>query len=161
MNEFKEVSIVAVNKIRKRDLTDDTHVPGTYSVMVKGGVSEALMATAALDAFHTCCPVSSLEDFNFWPFDPETGKVLEEDPEQNSYQSEHLARDLIRISDEVPRAYGVTVYAAPKGLEPQAVKQAIIVAENKQVAGEKALSLLWKPENQNVHEATVTVAVLR
>lgn len=142
MADYIELAIAAVNVIPRKDLgSDDQDVPGTYSVMVQKGLAEPRLASAALDAFHEANAVDSLDDFTFIVFDPASGRVVEEDPEHESYSAGHLAVMNGRIHAGSPRVYAVSVYPAARK-EKGAIGTFTIVAGNKPQAYQKALAAL-------------------
>lgn len=144
MADYISVAVAAVNLVSKASVAaEDLHVPGVYSVMVPKGLSAATMASVALDALHSECPVSTLEDFAFVVFDPVTCKVLDEDENHESYSKSHLARDLQRIGDRLPRFYSVTVEAVGSDKSVASVGAVQLAENNKQKARDRALSLLW------------------
>lgn len=143
MSDYIEVTLAAVNRVAKAKLSkDDQHVPGMYSVWVQKGLSETTMTAAALDAFHQECPVSELDDFDFYVLDPASQRVLEEDAEIESYTNGHLARNPQLISDKLPRFYSVKVGVTKEDQSVVQVGHIQLAEENKQSAGERALRLL-------------------
>ncbi len=145
MADYIALAIAAVNLVSKPNVAaEDLHVPGVYSVAVPKGLSEKTMASVALDAFHSECPVSNLEDFAFAVFDPISCKVLDEDENHESYSKGHLARNLQRIGDRLPRFYSVTVEAVGSDKTVAQVSTVQLAENNKAKARERALSLLWE-----------------
>jgi len=145
MADYTALAVAAVNLITKPKLEEeDRHVPGVYSVMVPKGLSDKTMASVALDAFHSECPVSDLDDFAFVVFDPISCKVLDEDENHESYSKDHLARNLQRIGDRLPRFYSVTVEAVGSDKTVAQVGTVQLAENNKDKARERALSLLWE-----------------
>lgn len=136
------------------DLNDveDEQVSGVYQVLVQKGLSSATMASAALDRFHSDCPVGVLDDFAFHVYDPITGRVLEEDEASESYANTALATDFERIGDALPGIYSVKIDAvdAEVGstrlrLPDLHVGTVLIAGDSKEDAQSKALHLLWVP----------------
>lgn len=60
------------------DAEDLASVPGVWCVLVDPDVPRELLATAALDIFHTRVPVSELDPWEFDVVETGTGKVLGE-----------------------------------------------------------------------------------
>lgn len=144
MAVYIDVAVAAINVTKKKHLdAEDRHVPGVYSVMVQKGLSDASMASTALDVFHSGCPVSVLDDFEFHVFDPRAGLVLVEDDDHESYSKTHLGCDCERITDKLPGIYSVAVDAIGDDKAVIQLGTVTVVADNKLEANRKALDLLW------------------
>ena len=85
-------------------LVDETHaadidVAGEYAVTIidDGKLTDGQAACAALDSFHTKIPVKVLDDFEFIVVDPETGKVMDQDPDQEAYSLADMAAVVERL----------------------------------------------------------------
>lgn len=144
MADYSQVSVAALNIVEVEALeAEDREVPGVYSVMVAKGLSPATMASAALDVFHSECAVGTLDDFEFYVFDPLTGQVLTEEDEPESYSATHLGRDCERISDEVPQYYVVAVDAVGDNNVVTELGTVGIIAASEIEAKQKAHAILW------------------
>lgn len=144
MKDCIEVGLVAANITLKRNLhADDRHVPGVYSILLDASVSQADRASAALDVFHSTCPVKNLDDFVFYAFDPATSEVLQETEEHEDYSLSGCGKDFERIADRIPFRYKVAVLALGDDGDVAKVGTATVVAPNKQKACEAARDLLW------------------
>lgn len=143
MTNSVDIAIAAYPLLSPSELdSEDRHVSGVYSVTVDKGLMPAAMASAALDVFHSRCPVNVLEDFHFLAFDPLSGLVLTEAQDHEAYSKQDLGRDLQRISDQLPSCFAVTVTARHKDGDC-ALGTVHLVAEDALAAQRKAFDLLW------------------
>lgn len=143
MNDYACVAIAAIPVVDMDDLDeDDKHVPGVYSVMVKRELSPSDRASAALDVFHSECGISVLDDFEFYVFDPETGLVLEEGENHDSYSMTGYGRDVERIADELPGIYSIRIEAVGAH-ETADLGLVTVAASSEQEANGKTLTALW------------------
>lgn len=144
MTDFRQVAVAALNTIPKADLNPyDDHVPAVYSVMVQKGLTDALMASVALDVLHSTCPIKCLDDFEFVVFESDSGQILFEDETQERYANTGLGRDLQRISDSLPSFYSVNVNAIGDDADVSELGSVQLAANNQKEAITKAHSLLW------------------
>lgn len=142
--DYIDVAVAAVNVVRKKALSrEDRHVPAVYSVMVQKGLSDAIVAEAALDLFHTECEVAVLDDFVFFVFDPRTGRVLARDEDHEDYSKTHLARDCQRIADKLPKIFEIEIEAVGDDRRVAALGSVTFIADSKQDARKKAFDALW------------------
>lgn len=143
-NQFIQIALAAVNVTPKRKLhSDDRHVPAVYSMMIQDGFSSSIVAQAALDLFHSRCPVKILDDFQFVVFSPTSGRVLFEGDSHDRYTKAHLGKDLQRIGDRLPNFYSVQVEAIGDDDDVSELGTVQVVADNQDDARSKALGLLW------------------
>lgn len=139
-----QMALAAVNITPKKELhSDDRHVPAVYSVMIQSGLPASTVAQAALDIFHSRCPVKILDDFQFVVFDPASGRVLFEGDAHDRYTKTHLGNDLQRISDRLPNFYSVQVDAVGDDGDVAELGAVQVASSNQDDARSKALSLLW------------------
>lgn len=99
-----EICVAAIPRIPHHELhDDDQHVPGVYNLVLPGHVPREQCAAAALDTFHSTCPVRILDDFDFVAFFPQDQLVLD-DP---NYQvvPQHRGTKILKVSDKPPRVF--------------------------------------------------------
>lgn len=143
MNNYTDLAIAAIPVVNVDDLDeDDGHVPAVYSVMVKRELSPSDKASAALDVFHSKCGISVLDDFEFYVFDPETGLVLGEGEDHESYSMTSYGRDVERIADVLPGIYSIRIEAVGAH-EAADLGLVTVAASDEQEANGKALAALW------------------
>lgn len=70
--------------------------------------------------------------------------MLDENENHESYSKSHLARNLQRIGDRLPRFYSVTVEAVGSDKSVANVGAVQLAENNKQKARERALGMLWE-----------------
>lgn len=97
---YVEVGLAACPVGAFQDLEeDDRHVPGVYSLLLPVSLTADQFASAALDTFHSCVPVSTLDDFNFYVFDPKSQRLMTEREDHEPY-SLRVGVDLVKLSDD-------------------------------------------------------------
>lgn len=92
---------------KKRDLApDDRSIPGTYAAYVPKDLPLALTVSAVLDSFHGQYGIEVLDDFMFYVFHSESGLVLTEPDDSESY-SQIDRIEIEKIGDKLPRIYSI------------------------------------------------------
>lgn len=143
---YTELAIAAIPLVEDADLEpEDDHVAAVYSVMVRKSLSVHDRASAALDVFHGNVAVGTLDDFEFYVFEPATGIVLEEADDNEIYTKEGLGRDLQRISDELPEIYTVQIEAVNDhdAHDAMPLGRVTVAAASRLDADAKALTIIW------------------
>lgn len=147
MADYIGVAVAAVNLVPVAELgVLDQGVPGVYVMMLPKGLPIATLASAALDVFHSNLPVDNLDDMEFFAFDPETGLVLEEGDDHESYSLSNLGRDFERSSDDILGQYPVKVEALNPDKTVAKESTLVVAACAPWHAIELARALQWKEE---------------
>ena len=144
--DYMEVAISAVNLVSAEDLNSvDRVVPGIYGMRLDAGLAEPLAASVALSKFFEEYPIENREDFDFFVFDPATGRVLQSCQEIEA-DSEHVAWDLSRISGDILHQYMVGIEA--RAVDNSVAKEGMIAvaASTTQNAYTLARGLWWTEE---------------
>lgn len=91
INGKRMVSIQVVPNVDREELhEEDQSLDDFYDVEVDADLPEHLIANAALDAFHGSVAVKVPDDFDFDVF--YLGKLIYQNPSQESYTLEHRAK---------------------------------------------------------------------
>lgn len=105
MTDYVKVGIAVIPVLYDVD-PEDQQAIGIHFVDVKKGLRPDTMASAALDVFHENVAIGMLDDFEFAVFNPETGRVIPEDPDHESYSMSHFGEYSHQATETPPVFYG-------------------------------------------------------